>query len=92
MHVHPKIAQKELSYNFETLHVVLSYRTNKIGTLKNCIIPQFSSRNAIHGGEFQITQKEKSYDFVTLHVVLSYQTNKNGTLQKFLITPLHPPL
>ena len=46
----PKIAQKVLSYNFETLHVALTYRKDKIGTLKNGIIPPFSSRNAIHGG------------------------------------------
>ena len=30
-----KIAQKELGYDFETLHVILSNQKNKIGTFKN---------------------------------------------------------
>ena len=45
----------------------------------------FSSRYAIHGGEFQIwpkiAQNEKKYDFETFHAVHSNRNNKIWTLK-----------
>ena len=91
-------AQKEESYNFEILHVVLSYQKKKIATLKQFWYPPFTPHYDIFGGELNISswistaQKEKSYNFEILHVVLSYQKNMIGTLKKNLIPPFHPSL
>ena len=93
-----KTALKEMSYDFEILHVVLSYQKNKIATLKQILIPPFTPHYDIFWGELNISswistaQKEVSYDFEILHVVMSYQKNKIATLKQNSDTPLHPPL
>ena len=49
-----KIAQKDVSYDFETLHVVLSYQKNMIGTLKSDT-PPFTPHYDIICGEHNIS-------------------------------------
>ena len=69
-------AQKEISYDFETLHVVLSYQKNMIGTLKKILKPPFTPHYDIFWDEINISswistaQKEVSYNFEIWHVTI----------------------
>ena len=63
-------SQKELSYDFEILHVILSYLKNKIETFNKFLTIVFSQNRYSYGSE-------------TFLVILSYQKNKISTFKHF---------
>jgi hypothetical protein len=54
---YPKIAKKEVSYDFEILHGFLGNQKNNIPPVKKILIPPFTPHNDLFEGELYFSSK-----------------------------------